>query len=119
MNFSSLLPNLDMSSLFLLVSLLIAVVLILISLLFVDSPLGEVSDSPFECGFESSFISRIPFSLHFFTITIVFLIFDLEIVVLLPLVSLSIDFSLISIIIFILLLGLLLEWFDGSLDWLI
>nr|WNE90732.1 NADH dehydrogenase subunit 3 [Actornithophilus gracilis] len=109
----------NMSSLFLLVPLVISLVLILLSLFFVDSPLGEVSDSPFECGFESSFVSRIPFSIHFFTITVVFLIFDLEIVVILPLISMAVDFLLASLIIFILMLGLFIEWFDGSLDWLI
>lgn len=39
--------------------------------------------TPFECGFEIGQITRIPFSLPFFYLTLIFLIFDLEIIFLL------------------------------------
>nr|WJQ21836.1 NADH dehydrogenase subunit 3 [Actornithophilus grandiceps] len=101
----------------LLIPLLIVSILVIVSLFFVASPLGELSDSPFECGFESSFFSRIPFSLHFFSVSVVFLVFDLEIVALLPLVTWLTGVTFITLLIFILMLGLIIEWFDGSLDW--
>jgi len=39
--------------------------------------------TPFECGFEHHNVSRIPFSLRYFFLTLIFLLFDLEIVLML------------------------------------
>nr|YP_010890532.1 NADH dehydrogenase subunit 3 [Eomenopon denticulatum]WIM51538.1 NADH dehydrogenase subunit 3 [Eomenopon denticulatum] len=92
-----------------------------VSLLFMDTDSNESSESAFECGFSPISFSRVPFSMQFFSITIVFLIFDLEIVILLPLIS-SMELTLnyvwkLSFIVGLLILGLVVEWCDGSLDW--
>nr|YP_010400267.1 NADH dehydrogenase subunit 3 [Tenguella granulata]UQS75966.1 NADH dehydrogenase subunit 3 [Tenguella granulata] len=79
--------------------------------------------SPFECGFDPIKSARLPFSLRFFLLAIIFLIFDVEIVLLFPiLVSMSSILSkavMISLFVFlvILILGLFHEWNEGSLDW--
>nr|YP_009499533.1 NADH dehydrogenase subunit 3 [Aegosoma sinicum]ASL05647.1 NADH dehydrogenase subunit 3 [Aegosoma sinicum] len=79
--------------------------------------------SPFECGFDPKTPARLPFSLQFFLIAVIFLIFDVEITLLLPMISsleLSNMFNYSSILMFflvILLVGLYHEWNQGALDW--
>nr|WKU83923.1 NADH dehydrogenase subunit 3 [Doros destillatorius] len=79
--------------------------------------------SPFECGFDPMSSSRLPFSLKFFLLTIIFLIFDVEITLILPMIiiikfSNLMMWSITSIIfIIILLLGLYHEWYQGMLNW--
>lgn len=42
----------------------------------------------FECGFEALTSTRVPFSIKYFLIILLFLVFDVEVVLILPLVSL-------------------------------
>lgn len=75
----------------------------------------------FECGFKPLSNFRIPFSTYFFTITILFVILDLEFILLLPLIfsKLSIDLLLFNIITFFVLLtfGIILEWQNNIIEW--
>lgn len=78
--------------------------------------------SPFECGFDPFSFSRVPFSLKFFFIGIVFLVFDVEIVIILPFpliinysYYLFLRFLIVNLIIFF---GLIFEWNLGIIDWL-
>nr|WHN78887.1 NADH dehydrogenase subunit 3 [Scopelodes kwangtungensis] len=79
--------------------------------------------SPFECGFDPKSMTRIPFSLHFFLITVIFLIFDVEIALIFPMIPIfkKVNFmiwTLISLFFFIiLLLGLYHEWNQNMLNW--
>lgn len=81
--------------------------------------------SPFECGFSPNKKSRRPFSLRFFIITILFLIFDVEIILILPLgilvkKSTQTEITYTGFILtFILILGLIYEWSQNSLNWYI
>lgn len=47
---------------------------------------GTEKARPFECGFERMAPSRQSFSLHFFLVSLIFVIFDLELIVFYPLV---------------------------------
>nr|ARH55009.1 NADH dehydrogenase subunit 3 [Ernobius pini] len=79
--------------------------------------------SPFECGFDPKSSPRLPFSSHFFLIAVIFLIFDVEITLLLPMVlTLKITntasfFFLFSFFVLILILGTYHEWRQGALNW--
>nr|AXS66492.1 NADH dehydrogenase subunit 3 [Cucujoidea sp. 28 KM-2017] len=80
-------------------------------------------NSPFECGFDPKNSARLPFSLQFFLIAVIFLIFDVEITLLMPLImtmklSKISNYSIIVIMfLIILLLGLYHEWKQGALNW--
>nr|AXS65004.1 NADH dehydrogenase subunit 3 [Cucujoidea sp. 31 KM-2017] len=103
---------------------IIAILLVLILNLISKKTFSDrEKSSPFECGFDPKNSARLPFSLHFFLIAIIFLIFDVEITLLLPMIiSMKISnifyFSFMSIsFIFILLIGLYHEWNQGALNW--
>nr|WCB98313.1 NADH dehydrogenase subunit 3 [Dacus trimacula] len=100
-----------------------SIVMMLASILSKKALTDREKCSPFECGFDPKSSSRLPFSLRFFLITIIFLIFDVEIALILPMI-LIISMSNILIwtttsIIFILILiiGLYHEWNQGMLNW--
>nr|YP_011004282.1 NADH dehydrogenase subunit 3 [Ctenophthalmus yunnanus]WPS93670.1 NADH dehydrogenase subunit 3 [Ctenophthalmus yunnanus] len=103
--------------------LLSSFIMLLSSNLSYKSIYDQEKNSAFECGFDPISSSRIPFSLHFFMIAIIFLIFDIEIALLLPMIilinsSILINWMLTSMIfILILLLGLYYEWNKGMLNW--
>nr|AQX33147.1 NADH dehydrogenase subunit 3 [Ducula finschii]AQX33148.1 NADH dehydrogenase subunit 3 [Ducula finschii] len=79
--------------------------------------------SPYECGFDPLGSARLPFSIRFFLVAILFLLFDLEIALLLPLPWASQLQSPIttliwaSTLILLLTLGLIYEWMQGGLEW--
>nr|NP_739679.1 NADH dehydrogenase subunit 3 [Diplacanthopoma brachysoma]BAC23223.1 NADH dehydrogenase subunit 3 [Diplacanthopoma brachysoma] len=79
--------------------------------------------SPYECGFDPVGSARLPFSLRFFLVAILFLLFDLEIALLLPLPwgdqlsSPVLTFIWAAIVLFLLTLGLIYEWIQGGLEW--
>lgn len=73
--------------------------------------------SAYECGFDGGSSSRIIFSYRFFLISILFLVFDVEIVLLIPFTFYIKGFYEI-IFILILMVGLIYELIYGSLEWL-
>nr|WRI60465.1 NADH dehydrogenase subunit 3 [Hylomys dorsalis]WRI60478.1 NADH dehydrogenase subunit 3 [Hylomys dorsalis]WRI60491.1 NADH dehydrogenase subunit 3 [Hylomys dorsalis]WRI60504.1 NADH dehydrogenase subunit 3 [Hylomys dorsalis]WRI60517.1 NADH dehydrogenase subunit 3 [Hylomys dorsalis] len=99
--------------------------LFLISLAFWLPQLNLYHDkaSPYECGFDPMGSARLPFSMKFFLIAITFLLFDLEIALLLPLpwavqnYNMSFSVTIALILISILALSLAYEWFNKGLEW--
>nr|AVN67704.1 NADH dehydrogenase subunit 3 [Deropeltis paulinoi] len=103
--------------------ILSTIIMMIVNLLSKKSIEDREKSSPFECGFDPKSSSRMPFSLRFFLIAVIFLIFDVEIALLLPMtiIMYSSNIMLWSIIsstfLMILLMGLYHEWNQGSLEW--
>jgi len=98
---------------FVLVRIILVAVVFLLGVLFSKKiNFYEEKISPFECGFTPIFNARLPFSIRFFLISLVFLVFDVELVILFPFIiniSLRNTFVInfvVRFFIFILIIGL-------------
>nr|WCH54217.1 NADH dehydrogenase subunit 3 [Osphya sp. n.] len=107
-----------------LISTIIILMITIVNLISKKSFIDREKSSPFECGFDPKSSSRLPFSLHFFLIALIFLIFDIEITLLFPLIitlkynNITNYFIIFLIFILILLIGLFHEWNQGALNWI-
>nr|YP_009947347.1 NADH dehydrogenase subunit 3 [Metidiocerus sp. ZB-2019]QOH91845.1 NADH dehydrogenase subunit 3 [Metidiocerus sp. ZB-2019] len=105
--------------------ILMIIVLIMFMLIMISSK--SIMDmeklTPFECGFNPMSNKRLPFSIHFFLIAVIFLIFDIEIIIILPMIItmkyIMFKYWIMTSLLFIivLLLGLYHEWYNGMLKW--
>ena len=116
--------NLELKSIiiFIIISLLICSILSTLSFFLSNKNPDKEKVTVYECGFNPFHSPGEPFSIRFFLIAILFLVFDLEVSYLFPwsIGSNFINyFSQIIIIIFILILiiGLIYEWIKGGLEW--
>nr|ASR18174.1 NADH dehydrogenase subunit 3 [Tricentrus sp. EMHAU-15041605] len=107
----------------LLIITITTMIITLIIMLSKKSIIDMHKSSPFECGFNSMSKKRMPFSIHFFMIAIIFLIFDVEIVIILPMIT-TMKFSMLKywgltcmFFLLIILMGLYYEWMNGLLNW--
>merc|ERR1712011_23659 len=113
---------------FLVLALALAVAVLLSILMIVTSSgvkNNRVEKSrPFECGFLGIEERRSPFRVHFFLVSLIFLVFDIELVILFPYlcnivfsVRPQLEFMVLVFIVF-LTVGLLVEWEKSMLEWL-
>nr|AEF33995.1 NADH dehydrogenase subunit 3 [Podocnemis unifilis] len=104
-------------------ALIIAMILMMINYqLAIVKPSNEKL-SPYECGFNPLESAWLPFSVRFFLVAILFLLFDLEIALLLPLPwaiqlpSPTQSLTWTAVILIMLTLGFIYEWLQGGLEW--
>nr|ADW66073.2 NADH dehydrogenase subunit 3 [Jynx torquilla] len=107
----------------LLLSTIISMILIILNFWLAQTSPDSEKLSPYECGFDPLGSARLPFSIRFFLVAILFLLFDLEIALLLPLPwatqlpypTMTLTWT--TTIILLLTLGLIYEWSQGGLEW--
>nr|ABV23460.1 NADH dehydrogenase subunit 3 [Terenura humeralis] len=101
----------------------LSIILIMLNFWLAQTNPNSEKLSPYECGFDPLGSARLPFSIRFFLVAILFLLFDLEIALLLPLpwaTQLQSPLTTLtssSTIILLLTLGLVYEWTQGGLEW--
>nr|YP_001293730.1 NADH dehydrogenase subunit 3 [Ethmalosa fimbriata]BAF64043.1 NADH dehydrogenase subunit 3 [Ethmalosa fimbriata] len=102
---------------------LLSIILVIVSFWLPQMNPDSEKLSPYECGFDPLGSARLPFSLRFFLVAILFLLFDLEIALLLPLpwgnqlLNPLVTVSWATAILVLLTLGLVYEWTQGGLEW--
>nr|UNN52202.1 NADH dehydrogenase subunit 3 [Capricornis sp. 2 GL-2022]UNN52215.1 NADH dehydrogenase subunit 3 [Capricornis sp. 2 GL-2022] len=107
----------------LLTNFMLATLLVTIAFWLPQLNVYSEKTSPYECGFDPMGSARLPFSMKFFLVAITFLLFDLEIALLLPLPWASQTTNLNTMLTMALLLILLLaaslayEWTQKGLEW--
>nr|ACY09431.1 NADH dehydrogenase subunit 3 [Phanerotoma flava] len=109
-----------------LIVMLIGIVLLLINI-FISMKKNNFREknTSFECGFDVFFKSRMPFSVHFYLIGVLFLVFDIEIILLFPMINSLKILSMFNwyyismMLLLILFFGLEMEIYNGILKWII
>nr|AVN67240.1 NADH dehydrogenase subunit 3 [Methana sp. AUS1] len=105
------------------IMILSTMIMIIATMLSKKSIDDRGKSSQFECGFDPKSSARLPFSLRFFPIAVIFLIFDVEIALLLPMTIIMYTSNMMmwmmisTTFLLILLMGLYHEWNQGSLEW--
>nr|YP_009943907.1 NADH dehydrogenase subunit 3 [Campylorhamphus procurvoides]QOD95738.1 NADH dehydrogenase subunit 3 [Campylorhamphus procurvoides] len=113
----------NMISFMLILSMSLSIILTMLNFWLAQMTPDSEKLSPYECGFDPLGTARLPFSIRFFLVAILFLLFDLEIALLLPLPwatqlqSPLLTLTWTSTIIILLTLGLIYEWTQGGLEW--
>ncbi|MFY9688473.1 MAG: NADH-quinone oxidoreductase subunit A [Candidatus Acidiferrales bacterium] len=79
-------------------------------------------DQPYECGIRPTGDAREPFSVHFYMVGLIFILFDIEAIFLYPWALVYHDLKVFGFVemllyIIILLVGYVYLWKKGALDW--
>ena len=122
LNFSPVKSDYSVLALYLLVAFLLAGIIICASYVLVNQNPDSEKISAYECGFEPYNDSRKAFNVKFCVIAILFLIFDIELMFLIPWSSYLSKINLLSFwatidFVIELFIGLLYVWALGGLDW--
>ena len=109
-------------AIFLGIALVIAIVFVLLPMILAPKAPDAEKLSAYECGFNAFEDARMKFDVRFYLVSILFIIFDLEVAFLFPWAVAFRDvgwFGFWSMMIFlgVLTVGFLYEWRKGALEW--
>jgi NADH-quinone oxidoreductase subunit A len=105
-----------------LVSAGLAAVLITASTIVGKHKHNAEKDQPYECGMRPTGDARQPFSVHFYMVALIFILFDIEAIFLYPWALVYHDLRVFGFVemllyIMILLVGYIFLWKKGALNW--
>ena len=108
--------------LFILVAVGFAIFTLLLSGLLHPERYNKVKLEPYECGIEPETDARDRYSIRFYLVAMLFVIFDVETVFMFPWAVMMDELALFGLIemivfLFILVVGYLYAWRKGALDW--
>nr|DBA43669.1 TPA_asm: ND3 [Bombus laesus] len=109
---------------FIMILLILLIIIILNKFMSMFKKFNFEKNLPYECGFNPITKINIPFSLPFYLISLTFLIFDIEIILLVPLILFlkTLNFIYLYLLIFffflMLMFSLLMEWSCNFLNWM-
>jgi len=106
----------------LVLSILLSFVVFLISFLLIGNEFSKEKQGSYECGFESFNDARERFDIKFYLVGVLFIIFDLEIVYILPVVIKLHELGIIGLLSFgfffsFVTIGFIYEWKEQALEW--
>lgn len=107
---------------FLIIAIGLAFIMVIIPFIAANISYDKEKLSAYECGFEAFENARIPFDVKFYLVSILFIIFDLEIAFLFPwaivLPEIGVfGFWSMMFFLFMLTVGFAYEWKKGALEW--
>jgi NADH-quinone oxidoreductase subunit A len=107
---------------FIIVAIAFGIVTLLMARLIAPQRYGRVKLEPYECGIEPATDARDRYSIKYYLVAMLFVIFDVETVFLYPWAVILDElawFGLIEILVFlfILVVGYFYAWREGALDW--
>nr|ABH05003.1 NADH dehydrogenase subunit 3 [Bombus ignitus] len=109
---------------FMIILIIIFIIFILNKFLSMTKKMNFEKNLPYECGFNPITKMNLPFSLPFYLISLTFLIFDIEIILLIPLISfiktLNYMYMYMMMIFFFYNINLFInyKWFCSYLNWM-
>ena len=108
--------------LFILVAIGLAIFTLLLSGLLHPEKYNKVKLEPYECGIEPETDARDRYSIRFYLVAMLFVIFDVETVFLFPWAVIMDELALFGLIemivfLFILVVGYVYAWRKGALEW--
>ena len=108
--------------LFILVGLLVGIVPMLLGRVLGPHKPNQQKLSPYECGFEAFGDARMKFDIRFYLVAILFILFDIEVIFLMPWAANVNELGLhgfwaVMGFLGVLAIGLVYEWKRGALEW--